>query len=107
MLNAEGHDNITILEGDVAEGLEHLDSTPDVVVVDPPRAGLSRDVVRLLAEMQPRRIVYVSCEPSTLARDACQIVGSDWQLLKTDVVDMFPHTQHIETVSVFERSTDG
>jgi 23S rRNA (uracil1939-C5)-methyltransferase len=53
--------------------------------------------------MRPPRIVYVSCEPSTLARDAAQLVSADWQLHKTDVVDMFPHTHHIETVSVFQR----
>jgi 23S rRNA (uracil1939-C5)-methyltransferase len=76
---------------------------PDVVVVDPPRAGLSQKVVRRLLETSPKRVVYVSCNPTTLAPDARQIVDAGLTLVKVRPVDMFPHTPHIESVALFER----
>jgi 23S rRNA (uracil1939-C5)-methyltransferase len=76
---------------------------PDVVVVDPPRAGLSQKVVRRLLETNPKRIVYVSCNPTTLAPDAAQIVAGGLRLVKVRPVDMFPHTPHIECVALFSR----
>jgi 23S rRNA (uracil1939-C5)-methyltransferase len=76
---------------------------PDVVVVDPPRAGLSQKVVRRLLEPGPRRIVYVSCNPTTLAPNARQIVDGGFELVKVRPVDMFPHTPHIECVAHFEK----
>jgi 23S rRNA (uracil1939-C5)-methyltransferase len=79
---------------------------PDVVVVDPPRAGLSKKVVRRLLETRPQRIVYVSCNPTTLAPNARQIVDAGFRLVKVRPVDMFPHTPHIECVALLERD-DG
>jgi len=76
---------------------------PDVLVVDPPRAGLSQKVVRRIIEASPRRIVYVSCNPTTLAPNAAQLVEAGYQLLKVRPVDMFPQTHHIECVALFER----
>ncbi|HEV3319892.1 MAG TPA: 23S rRNA (uracil(1939)-C(5))-methyltransferase RlmD [Solirubrobacteraceae bacterium] len=76
---------------------------PDVLVVDPPRAGLSKKVVRRIIEASPRRIVYVSCNPTTLAPNAAELVEAGWTLKKVRPVDMFPQTHHIECVSLFER----
>ena len=77
---------------------------PDVVVVDPPRAGLSKKVVRRLLELHARRIVYVSCNPTTLAPNARQIVDDGYRLVKVRGVDMFPHTPHLECVALLERT---
>jgi 23S rRNA (uracil1939-C5)-methyltransferase len=76
---------------------------PDVAIVDPPRAGLSAKIVRRLLECQARRIVYVSCNPTTLAPNAAQIVEAGYTLRRVKPVDMFPQTPHVETVAVFEK----
>ena len=76
---------------------------PDLVVVDPPRAGLSQKVVRRIIEAAPKRIVYVSCNPTTLAPNAAQLVEAGYTLTEVTPVDMFPQTPHIECVAVLER----
>lgn len=76
---------------------------PDVVVVDPPRAGLSQKVVRRIIEAGPRRIVYVSCNPTTLAPNAAQLTAAGYRLGAVTPVDMFPQTPHIECVAVLDR----
>lgn len=75
---------------------------PDVVVVDPPRKGLSPEVVDTLLEMAPQRIVYVSCDPATLARDL-KTLCQNYTLARAAAVDMFPRTHHVETVCLLER----
>jgi 23S rRNA (uracil1939-C5)-methyltransferase len=77
---------------------------PDVLVVDPPRAGLSKKVVHRIIDAAPKRIVYVSCNPTTLAPNAAELVEAGWVLRKVRPVDMFPQTHHIECVALFERS---
>jgi 23S rRNA (uracil1939-C5)-methyltransferase len=77
---------------------------PDVIVVDPPRAGLSKKVVHRIIDASPRRIVYVSCNPTTLAPNAAELVEAGWALKRVRPVDMFPQTHHIECVAVFERT---
>jgi 23S rRNA (uracil1939-C5)-methyltransferase len=76
---------------------------PDLLVVDPPRAGLSKKVVHRIIDCSPKRIVYVSCNPTTLAPNAAELVEAGWTLRTVRPVDMFPQTHHIECVSVFER----
>ena len=76
---------------------------PDVLVVDPPRAGLSQKVVRRIIEAQPSRVVYVSCNPTTLAPNAAQLVEAGYVLRKVRPVDMFPQTPHIESVALLEK----
>jgi 23S rRNA (uracil1939-C5)-methyltransferase len=76
---------------------------PDVVVVDPPRAGLSKKVVRRVIECKARRVVYVSCNPTTLAPNAAQLVEAGYRLRRVTPVDMFPHTPHVECVAVLDR----
>jgi 23S rRNA (uracil1939-C5)-methyltransferase len=84
-------------------GLVEEAGRPDVVVLDPPRAGLSAKVVRRVLEAAPKRIVYVSCNPTTLAPNAAQLVEAGYTLGRVRPVDMFPQTPHIECVAVFDR----
>jgi 23S rRNA (uracil1939-C5)-methyltransferase len=78
---------------------------PDLIVVDPPRAGLSKKVVHRIIDASPKRIVYVSCNPTTLAPNAAELVEAGWVLRKVRPVDMFPQTHHIECVALLERSS--
>ena len=98
--------NARFFAGDVRLALRELvelAGRPDVVVVDPPRAGLSAKVVRRIVEAAPKRIVYVSCNPTTLAPNAAQLVEAGYALGPVRPVDMFPQTPHIECVAVFDR----
>ena len=77
---------------------------PDVLVVDPPRAGLSQKVVRRIIETGAKRIVYVSCNPTTLAPNAAQLTEAGYRLVRVRPVDMFPQTPHVECVALLERT---
>jgi 23S rRNA (uracil1939-C5)-methyltransferase len=104
---ANGIDNSRFVTGDVRTELRPLTARagmPDVVVVDPPRAGLSAKVVRRVLETQARRVVYVSCNPTTLAPNARQLAEDGYELRVVQPVDMFPQTPHIECVAVLERA---
>jgi 23S rRNA (uracil1939-C5)-methyltransferase len=99
-------DNARFFAGDVRLALRELvdkAGRPDVLVLDPPRAGLSQKVVRRVIEAAPKRIVYVSCNPTTLAPNAAQLVDAGYQLRRVRAVDMFPQTPHIECVALLER----
>jgi 23S rRNA (uracil1939-C5)-methyltransferase len=102
-----GVDNAKFFAGDVrtaARPLLEQAGTPDVLVVDPPRAGLSAKIVRRIIEMEAPRIVYVSCNPTTLAPNARQLVDDGgYSLLSVQPVDMFPQTPHIESVALLEK----
>jgi 23S rRNA (uracil1939-C5)-methyltransferase len=103
---ANGVDNARFFAGDVRLALPELVETagrPDLLLVDPPRAGLSQKVVRRVIEAAPKRIVYVSCNPTTLAPNAAQLVEAGYKLSRVRPVDMFPQTPHIEAVAVFDR----
>ena len=76
---------------------------PDLVVVDPPRAGLGKDVTVLLSQIGPAVITYISCDPTTLARDVQQLLHSGYQLRNTTLVDLFPQTYHLETIAELTR----
>jgi 23S rRNA (uracil1939-C5)-methyltransferase len=98
--------NVRFYAGDIRLAMRDLveqAGRPDVAVVDPPRAGLSQKVVRRIVEAQPSRIVYVSCNPTTLAPNAAQMVEAGYRLVKVRPVDMFPQTPHIESVALLER----
>jgi 23S rRNA (uracil1939-C5)-methyltransferase len=93
--------------GQVVQELRERSGDPDVVVVDPPRAGLAGKALRRLGELGAGRIVYVSCNPTTLASDLKTLrVDYDYRLVKARPVDMFPHTPHVETVALVERDSD-
>ena len=75
---------------------------PDIIITDPPRAGMHADVIKVILSAAPQRIVYVSCNPATQARDL-QLLDVDYQVTRIQPVDMFPHTQHVENVVLLER----
>jgi len=75
----------------------------DKLLLDPPRSG-AQAIVENISRINPGRIVYVSCHPATLARDAGILVDSGYRLLQTGIMDMFPHTMHVESIAVFERT---
>ena len=107
-VNAElnGFDNLTFFAGDMKDILtrdfisEH--GRPDVIITDPPRAGMHADVVDTILFAAPERIVYVSCNPATQARDL-QLLDVDYRVVAVQPVDMFPHTHHVENVVLLER----
>jgi 23S rRNA (uracil1939-C5)-methyltransferase len=74
-----------------------------VLVVDPPRAGLSKKIARRVIECEAERIVYVSCNPTTLAPNAAQLTEAGYRLRQVTPVDMFPHTPHVECVALLTR----
>jgi 23S rRNA (uracil1939-C5)-methyltransferase len=71
------------------------------VLVDPPRAGLGKEVLDALAAKRPSRLIYVSCDPSTLARDAMRLINGGYELAEVTPFDLFPQTYHIESISLF------
>jgi 23S rRNA (uracil1939-C5)-methyltransferase len=91
--------NITFHCGEVQKLFPSvIPAAPDVIVVDPPRAGLSKKAIKHIMQVVPRQIVYVSCNPATLARDVALLLEGGYQVVEVQPVDMFPHTYHIETV---------
>jgi 23S rRNA (uracil1939-C5)-methyltransferase len=102
-----GIGNAHFLAANVRTGVRPLlvqAGKPDVVVIDPPRAGLSQKMVRRVIECEAKRIVYVSCNPTTLAPNAAQLVEAGYRLTRVRPVDMFPQTPHIECVALLERT---
>ena len=99
--------NCRFFLGDLKERLTKdtawLTGHPDVIVVDPPRSGLHPKVVEQIAKLNPDRIVYVSCNPATQARDARMFTTAGYELSRLQPVDMFPHTSHVENVASFQK----
>jgi 23S rRNA (uracil1939-C5)-methyltransferase len=103
-------ENVAFYAGDIRLAMRELverEGRPDLAVIDPPRAGLSQKVVRRIVEAGAARVVYVSCNPTTLAPNAAQLVAAGYSLVRVRPVDMFPHTPHIECVALFEAGPDG
>ena len=88
---------------DVAKKLARENLRPDVITVDPPRKGLAADVVESIAEMQPGRVVYVSCDSATMARDVKRLADLGYTVQRACAVDMFPRADHVETVVILSK----
>jgi len=101
LVNTEDVENVEIIEGPVEEVLPEIEVPVDAVVLDPPRSGVDRHAIDALVDMEPGRIVYVSCDPATLARDAKRLQGQGYALAEVQPVDLFPQTYHIDSVSLF------
>ena len=101
-----GIDNTLFYAGDMKDILNRdfiaKHGRPDVIITDPPRAGMHSDVIDVILFAAPKRVVYVSCNPATQARDL-QMLDKDYQVTAVQPVDMFPHTQHVENVVLLER----
>jgi 23S rRNA (uracil1939-C5)-methyltransferase len=99
-------DNVAFVAGDLKDAFNNdfiaKNGLPDVIITDPPRSGMHPDVVQKILELKPVRIVYVSCNPTTQARDI-QLLSTDYRIEKIQPVDMFPHTTHVENVVLLQR----
>ena len=102
--NAKEHQrlNVRFVQGDLLKTMRRTQPLPDIIVTDPPRAGMHEKVLRLINQIAPKCIVYISCNPTTLARDL-RILGETYDVERVQPVDMFPQTYHIETVVKLKR----
>jgi len=102
-VNLDEFDNVDLYEGFAEEILQHLEIQPDIVLVDPPRAGLDKQVIDGIFNLSPQMIAYVSCDPSTLARDTARLINAGYKLKEVTPFDLFPQTYHIESINIFEK----
>lgn len=101
--NLANFDNVDVLEGAVEHVIQEIEATINAVVVDPPRTGVEPEVVDAIVESGCGRIVYVSCDPATLARDCRRLIRQGFNLAWVQPVDLFPQTYHIENVALLAR----
>ena len=94
--------NCRFINCDIKSGLKEITDRPDVMVIDPPRAGMHRDVTKMVLGLSPQRIVYLSCNPATFARDLA-LLKEGYHVLEVQPIDMFPHTYHVECVARLEK----
>ncbi len=105
--NLDEFDNVEIYEGTAEEVLPGLAGRLDsstCMIVDPPRAGIEKHALDAIISIKPQIIAYVSCDPSTLARDAARLINGGYRLVEVTPFDLFPQTYHIESISIFEKS---
>lgn len=96
--NVNGRRNIEYIESDVLDFLKSYQGRADKVILDPPRSGAGLDVMKEILRLSPERVVYVSCEPSTLVRDVQFLQNEGYSVVRVKPFDMFPQTYHVETV---------
>jgi len=101
--NLDEFNHVELYEGLAEDVIPYIDAKPDVILVDPPRAGLEKRVVDGIRKLNPNIIAYVSCDPSTLARDAARLISGGYKLIDVTPFDLFPQTYHIESISLFEK----
>ena len=102
-INLDEFDNVELYEALAEDVLPQLNIRPDIVIVDPPRAGLDKKALDAILTLNPKTLAYISCDPSTLARDAARLIAGGYTLLEVTPFDLFPQTYHIECISIFER----
>jgi len=103
VVNLDQFDNVSLYEGDAGIILPNMTTSPDAIIIDPPRAGISHQAMDGVLKLSPKLVVYVSCDPSTLARDAKKLISAGYQLEEMMPFDLFPQTYHIETISTWVR----
>lgn len=103
-VNLNEFEGVELYEGLAEDVIPHLEADPALVLVDPPRAGLERAVLDSILRLNPPTILYISCDPSTLARDAARLIAGGYRLVEVTPFDMFPQTYHIESISLFQKS---
>jgi 23S rRNA (uracil1939-C5)-methyltransferase len=99
-----GINNLKFISGDLLYNLNSIEQKPKLIVVDPPRSGMHPKVCQFLSDCNSEKIIYVSCNPTTMARDV-EILSENYRVLKIQPVDMFPHTYHIESVALLEKKS--
>jgi 23S rRNA (uracil1939-C5)-methyltransferase len=100
-INLDEFDNVELYVGAAETVMPGLEFKADMVVMDPPRSGVDKIVLDEVVKMQPALIVYVSCDPATLARDTRRLLSGGYHLERVTPFDMFPQTYHIESISLF------
>jgi len=95
--------SVRFVEGEVDSILKQSELEPDLVVLDPPRAGCGPKTAEQIANLRPERIIYISCNPTTFAREAAVFSARGYQLTRLTLIDQFPNTYHIETIASFDR----
>jgi 23S rRNA (uracil1939-C5)-methyltransferase len=95
--------NVKLVHAPVESWVEQMPRA-DFVFLDPPRSGAKRNVIDAIAAKTERRICFLACDPVTFARDASRLLASGWRLSTLDLLDLFPNTHHVETLSSFERA---
>ncbi len=101
--NLAEFEDVSIYQGKAEDILPYLDEKPDLVLVDPPRAGLDERVLESICRSAPSRIIYISCDPSTFIRDASRFNARGFSLRNIKPIDMFPQTYHVEVIGLFEQ----
>jgi 23S rRNA (uracil1939-C5)-methyltransferase len=102
LTNLDEFDHVALYEDDAGAVMPQLEEKQDIILVDPPRAGLDRHVLDGIVGLNPGVIAYVSCDPATLARDAARLIKGGYDLVDVTPFDLFPQTYHIESISLFE-----
>jgi 23S rRNA (uracil1939-C5)-methyltransferase len=106
-INTLGLNNVEYIEGKTEDVLISMERAPDVVILDPPRVGCDPAGLDALLRIMPRRLVYVSCDPESLARDLDILVRGGYAIDGLQPVDMFPQTYHVEYVATLSHEGDG
>jgi 23S rRNA (uracil1939-C5)-methyltransferase len=101
--NLDEFDHVELYEAPAEEVLLHLAEKPEIVLVDPPRAGLDRRALDAIVTLSPKTIAYVACDPATLARDAARLISTGYRLVEVTPFDLFPQTYHIESISILQK----
>ena len=107
LYNLAGFDTVKLYDLPAEDILPDLEISPDVILLDPPRAGISKKVLDGVVSLKPKTIAYISCDPATLARDVFRFHKQGYQLQSSTPFDMFPQTYHIESVNLFQRIIGG
>ena len=98
-----GLTNCSFIAGDIAEVIKTVKEKPDVIILDPPRPGVHPKAMEYVINFNAKDIVYVSCNPKTLVEDLKALVAKGYKVKKVELMDMFPHTPHVETVVLMSR----
>ncbi len=102
-VNLDEYDHVALYEAPAELVLPHLDIKPDVILVDPPRAGVDRRVLEKLLSLNAPLLAYISCDPATLGRDTQRLTSAGYNMKQVTPFDLFPQTYHIESISIFEK----
>jgi 23S rRNA (uracil1939-C5)-methyltransferase len=107
LTNRAEQEVVEFIQGNVEEVLPSLSASYDAVILDPPRAGCAPAALEALARCGASRIIYVSCDPATLARDVAHLATFGYELVEVQPMDMFPQTYHLESVALLRCKTSG
>ena len=102
-VNLDEFDHVELYEAAAEDVIPHLDAEQPIVLVDPPRSGVDKHALDGIRQLAPKVIAYVSCDPSTLARDAARLISGGYRLVDVTPFDLFPQTYHIESIAIFEK----